>query len=865
MISAFGQMVRSLRAIAGARAGLLRGTAALALAGLAACGGDQGPPRVASVTISPSPASVMQGATLALVATPRDGSGVSISALTATWQSNNSSIASVNTTSGVVTGVSAGNATITATISGVSGTVTVTVTPPPVASLTISPNPASVAVGNTIPLTALLRDAGGTILTGRSIAWTSQTQSVATVDPSSGVATGVSTGTSLITATSEGVSNSVTLTVTGMQIPVTISGIAPNPLVAGGNVTITGTGFSPATAGNTVTVGGYTANVTAATETSLTFALSSAICLPTALTVVRVAVGGQSAQANHPFQSSVAPLNVAVGQQLRLTNPANFCLHIPARAAPEFLIIGVQSVSDVASSLTPVVVRGSVAAGSAAAAARTTTAALKSAGAAISPVMMRLDPAATLRRNRHRQAELAIRAQEQAILRAPRLRTADAQVASSAMQVPPSTQVGDTVSIRVPNRTNICFNPTTIRGVVRHRGFRAFWVEDVTNPAGGFTAGDYQNLGDLFDNQVWNTNTSYFGTPSDRDANSRIVIVVTREINRTPNLLGFVSLGDLQPPNCPASNDGEYFYGIAPDPTGSFDLDDARAEWPILIAHEFTHIIQFSRRLQVAPSGPLQAVWELEGQATLAEEVVGHAVTGNQVRQNLGANLAINRNQNGDPIHPISWYFAPVLDLLFYMGWDGSGTGGRTFGAPEQCTWLTTATVGPCFGSGRSAYGVSWAFLRWLSDHFGPSFAGGEQGLHRALITSTDAGYANISNRVGEPMEQLLSQWAATLLVDDRMTGSDPRLTMPSWNLAEINFLGLVNPDTGEEIQGSRPLGLRPYVRPFGDFVDLINVRSGSSAYFQFSAPSHQATSISFSSQSGSLPSTTRVWVVRAQ
>src|SRR5262245_48205158 len=105
MISAFGRMVRSLRAIAGTRAGLLRGTASLTLAGLVACGGDEGPPRVATVTISPtSPVSLVQGATVTLSATPKDGSGGTISGLTASWQSNNSAIASVNSTSGVVTG-----------------------------------------------------------------------------------------------------------------------------------------------------------------------------------------------------------------------------------------------------------------------------------------------------------------------------------------------------------------------------------------------------------------------------------------------------------------------------------------------------------------------------------------------------------------------------------------------------------------------------------------------------------------------------------------------------------------------------------------------------------------------------------------
>jgi hypothetical protein len=884
MMSDFGRWARSLRAIHGTRAelpeglpevrkrrskgqsGRLPGAAALSLAALAACGGDEGPPRVATVSIAPSPATVVQGASVALTATPRDGSGGSISGLTATWQSNNSSIASVNTTTGVVTGVSTGSTTVRATISGVNGIVTVNVTPPPVTSVSITPPAPVVPLGSTLQLTAVLRDATGNLLTGRSVSWTSATQAVATIDASSGLVTGVTTGTSLITATSEGVGSTVTLTVTGTQSNVAVTAITPDPLVAGATATITGTGFSSTLLANTVTIGGTAATVTAATETSLTVSLPNSICLPTGNTVVRVAVGSQSGQRTHPFQSSVAPLNVAVGQQLIITDPANFCLHIPARATPEFLVVGVQSVQEVPSSLTPVVVRGAVAAGSSPATTTTTTATATAKSAEVNglavPSALR---SSVLRRNRHRQAELSIRTQDQEIARAPRVRTADAQIESAAMAVPGTTQLGDTVSIRVPNRTSLCSNPANIRAVVRHVGAHAFWVEDIANPTGGFTPGDFQNLGQLFDDQVWNTDTNYFGMPSDRDSNSRIVIVVTREINRSNNILGFVSSGDFQPATCPASNNGEYFYGIAPDPTGTlpfgvFDLDDARAEWPILIAHEFTHIIQFSRRLQ---SGPLQSIWEIEGQATLAEEVVGHAVIGNQPRQNLGANVAINREPGAtDPTHPVFWYISAFADLLQYFGWDGTATAGRVPGAPEQCTWLQSSTsgaLGPCLGS-RSIYGVSWSFLRWVSDQFGPSFPGGEQGLQRALVTSSDAGFANISNRVNQPIETMLAQWAASLYVDDLLTsGLDPKLTMPSWNMLQINNL---------IIQGNpnNPLGLRPYLRQFTEFNETINVRGGSSAYYRMSATtSHQATAVSFTSPSGSLPAGIRLWVVRLQ
>src|SRR5438094_921476 len=84
---------------------------------------------VASVTVSPSPATVQQGSTVQLTATPKDANGNPLSGRVVTWSSNNTAVARVNG-SGLVTGVAAGTATITATSEGKSGTSGVTVTTP---------------------------------------------------------------------------------------------------------------------------------------------------------------------------------------------------------------------------------------------------------------------------------------------------------------------------------------------------------------------------------------------------------------------------------------------------------------------------------------------------------------------------------------------------------------------------------------------------------------------------------------------------------------------------------------------------------------------------------------------------------------
>src|SRR5439155_1217951 len=116
---------------------------------------------VASVTVSPATASVQAGQTVQLAATPKDANGNPLSGRTVTWASSNSAVATVGG-SGLVTGVTAGSATITATSEGKSGTSAITVTAPapaPVASVTVTPAPSSVPTGPTVQLTATLKDA----------------------------------------------------------------------------------------------------------------------------------------------------------------------------------------------------------------------------------------------------------------------------------------------------------------------------------------------------------------------------------------------------------------------------------------------------------------------------------------------------------------------------------------------------------------------------------------------------------------------------------------------------------------------------------------------------------------------------------
>src|SRR5450830_839715 len=83
--------------------------------------------------------------------------------------------------------------------------------PSPVVSVTIGPSSPSVVIGGTQQLTASTRDAAGAELTGRTVTWSSNSPSIATVSIA-GLVSGLAVGTATITATSETVIGTATFT-----------------------------------------------------------------------------------------------------------------------------------------------------------------------------------------------------------------------------------------------------------------------------------------------------------------------------------------------------------------------------------------------------------------------------------------------------------------------------------------------------------------------------------------------------------------------------------------------------------------------------------------------------------------------------
>ncbi len=169
---------------------------------------------VSSITISPALFSIASGQNQQLTAQAvyPDGTSQDVTSQ-ATWSSSATNVATVSGT-GLVSGVSAGTSTITATLGSVSRTAVATVTTAQLNSIIVTPSTASIATGQTQAFAAngIFSDGSSTDITN-SVIWTSSAINFATIDPT-GLATGVSAGTATVTATSGTVSGTASLTVT---------------------------------------------------------------------------------------------------------------------------------------------------------------------------------------------------------------------------------------------------------------------------------------------------------------------------------------------------------------------------------------------------------------------------------------------------------------------------------------------------------------------------------------------------------------------------------------------------------------------------------------------------------------------------
>jgi len=190
------------------------------------------PVPVATVSVTLAASAIVIGQTTQATATTKDGNGNVLAGRVVTWSTSSAAVATVSS-SGLVTGVSAGTSTITATSEGQSASATISVSPVPVASVSVTFVSSSIFIGSNTQATATIRDAGGNILTGRSIVWGSSNPSIASVN-GTGSVSGISAGNASIIATCEGQSGASPITVTLAPVATVTVTAGVNVITVGG-------------------------------------------------------------------------------------------------------------------------------------------------------------------------------------------------------------------------------------------------------------------------------------------------------------------------------------------------------------------------------------------------------------------------------------------------------------------------------------------------------------------------------------------------------------------------------------------------------------------------------------------------------
>jgi hypothetical protein len=357
---------------------------------------------------------------------------------------------------------------------------------------------------------------------------------------------------------------------------------------------------------------------------------------------------------------------------------------------------------------------------------------------------------------------------------------------------------------------------------------RTIIVADTANPAGGFTDAEYRNFGLTFDTLAYPVDVANFGTPSDVDRNSRVIVFFTRAVNeQTPRNVDYVVGGffwerDLFPNNvardkggCAGSNAAELFYMLVPDPTGSIN-GHGRSKAYVneqtvgTLAHEFQHLINASRRLYVTDTDEYESVWLNEGLSHIAEELVFYRA----------ASLAPRARLTSTALRSTS----ATYDMFTLYGNDN---------LRRVLTYIRTPESRSPFGEDDEleTRGATWQFLRYAADRL-IGAGGSEADLWRKLVDSKRIGRPNLQEALGPaiPLDDWFRDWAVSNFADAQATALpnlDPRYTNPSWAYRNIitNYV--------EQLGRPYPLATRTLIngRP-----EPVRLNGGSAAYLRFAA-----------------------------
>jgi hypothetical protein len=337
-------------------------------------------------------------------------------------------------------------------------------------------------------------------------------------------------------------------------------------------------------------------------------------------------------------------------------------------------------------------------------------------------------------------------------------------------------QVGDRITINTS--FSACTNPSDRVGFVRAISERAIIVADSANPDGGFSDEDYRAFAIAFDTLVYPVNVENFGAPADIDENGRSLIFFTRAVNELTEegdssvVGGFFFGRDLFPktttgnlPECAGSNEAELFYLLVPDPAGVVNNNIRTKEQVArgtigVLAHEFQHLINASRRLFINNATEFEVVWLNEGLSHIAEELLFYRASGLAPLQNIDL-TRLRSSQR-------------ILDAVNAYQVSNFGRLREHLESPEQDSPYQ-------LDDDLATRGSTWALLRYVADQKSPV----QQPIWFALVNNVEVGLPNFTKVFGEGVPRV-RDWTVSVYTDDALSNVPQAFRQPSWNYRSI-------------------------------------------------------------------------------
>jgi hypothetical protein len=350
-----------------------------------------------------------------------------------------------------------------------------------------------------------------------------------------------------------------------------------------------------------------------------------------------------------------------------------------------------------------------------------------------------------------------------------------------------------------------------VTATLQYDGTHVLIYSDDNQPTGSFTPAEYAAFGAQFDADIYPTDTTYFGDPTDIDANTKVIVLFTPIVNDlTPDgtafggfISGFFFVNDLGSFPAGTTNRCEMFYTMVPDPNAEYGNAFSKAlvesVVPGTLAHEFEHMISIGYRLVVLGGGSnfryLQQTWLEEGMAHMAEDL------NDMDDQNIGR-------------------------------------GGLFLQEVSMHSLLGNAELRPYVDTLEQRGGI-FLFLRYLGDQLGDQ-------IFKPMAQGPEVGTATVQKVTEKEFYSSVADFLAALYLDDRPgIPHDPKYDYTSFNM-QVDFANKLATSV-HEVQ-------------FGAFAG--NVRSATGSFSSITGAGSPALDVRVSSGS---TSQMRVVVIRTK